>query len=486
MIAKSHRLSGIARILQLLNQPQHPYRPATTIFLDLDVSRIADELQLVKRGRERGSKNLPPKDALTLDDVEHQIIERIEAHKQQSHTIFLDHLDTYNQRLAALNFEERFSVIRQAAPQAVGDFNAEATLGRDELFALRRRIIDSEAERDHFRKKHKIIRPARILSTGKALLKIGVLAVLFVIEVAVNASFLADANLGGWLGGAVQAVAFAALNILASFLWGLFPIRLINRRNVGLKFLGLLSLILYFGFALLLNIALAHLREVPPSLSANGGQFVLDQLTSKPYELYKLRDVMSWVLFGVGFIFSLVAMADGLLFFDPYIGYAGLERRWIEASQSYTDTKAELIESLREIRDDASEAMNAAARDLSIRRSEYDSILQARRGFGQRFGEHQNQIERACRALLQIYREANAGSRSANNPPPAYFAQLYSMERVVFSAPDDVSTREQLLRTIVKTQELLEDQVRAIYVAFDQAVLSYSEIDRMIPEKGLG
>lgn len=246
MTTKSNRLSGIARILQLLNQPQHPYQPATTIFLDLNVGLLADELQLAKRGKERGSKNLPPKDSQPFDDVEHEVVERVEAHKQHGHAIFLDHLSTYNQRLTALNFEERFSVIRQAAPQAVGDFSAEATLGRDELFALRRRIIDSEAERDDFRKKHMIIRPARLLSTGKALLKIGVLAVLFVIEVLVNASFLAESNLGGWLGGAVQAVAFAALNILASFLAGLFPIRLINRRNVALKSLGLLfSLLLW-------------------------------------------------------------------------------------------------------------------------------------------------------------------------------------------------------------------------------------------------
>lgn len=43
--------------------------------------------------------------------------------------------------VAALNFEERFTVIQHAAPEAVGDFAAEASLGRDELFALRRRRL---------------------------------------------------------------------------------------------------------------------------------------------------------------------------------------------------------------------------------------------------------------------------------------------------------------------------------------------------------
>jgi hypothetical protein len=57
-------------------------------------------------------------------------------------------------------------------------------------------------------------------------------------------------------------------------------------------------------------------------------------------------------------------MTDGLLFTDPYFGYASLERRCNEARAQYTDSKADLIEKLREIRDAASEAMNAAARDL--------------------------------------------------------------------------------------------------------------------------
>jgi hypothetical protein len=485
MSTKVTRLSAISRIWELLNKPQHPYEPATTVFLDLNVDRVADELQLVKRGKERGAQNRPSKDAVTLDDVEHQVIERIEGHKQHSHGIFLDHLDTYNQRLTALNFEERFAVIRQAAPQAVGDFNAEATLGRDELFALKRRINESEAERDHFRSKQRLIRPARLLSTGKAILKIGILAVLFVIEVLVNGSFLANANMGGWLGGAIQAVSFAALNILASFLFGLFPIRLFNRRNVVFKFLGLISFLIYIAFAVLLNITLAHLRELPPSAAVEGGQFVLQRLLTQPYQL---SDVNSWVFFGVGFVFSLVAMSDGLLFFDPYIGYAGLERRWLEASHHYTDTKAALIDTLREIRDDATDVMNAAARDLSVRRSEFDRIIQARSGLGQRFTQNQDQTERACRALLQIYREANVGARSPNNAPPAYFSTPFTINRIIFSISNDWddTAREDLRQTIIQTQKLLEQQTTAINEAFDSAVRSYSEIDHMIAGKPVG
>src|SRR5260370_38379948 len=106
-----------------------------------------------------------------MDDVEDEIVERLESHKQIAHNLYLDHLHTNDDRLAALSFEERFAIIQQAAPEAVGDFGAEATVGRDELFALRRRLNESEIERERFRSRHRIERPARPASLGKIILK---------------------------------------------------------------------------------------------------------------------------------------------------------------------------------------------------------------------------------------------------------------------------------------------------------------------------
>jgi len=478
------RPSAIARIRALLSQPTHSYRPATTIFLDLNVDRVAEELQLVARGTERGSQNRPTADAQTFDDVEHQVVERIEAHKQDSHAVYLDQLHTYDERVTALSFEERFATIQQAAPEAVGDFRAEATVGRDELFVLRRRLNETEIERERFRARHRIERPARLASPGKVVLKIGVLAILFIIEVVINGSFLAKANVGGLLGGAAQAVTFAALNIIASFFWGMVLIRLVNRRNYFLKLIGLLSFLAYLAFAVVLNLTLSHLREIPPSVSVSGdvGQEVLHRLLTAPYAL---TDVNSWVFFSIGLIFSLIAMADGLLFFDPYIGYAGLERRWIEASRQFANARIELIERLRDIREDATETMNEAARDLSVRRSEFDSLLQGRGRLAQRFSQHQNQIEQTCRALLEIYREADRRARSV--PAPDYFAKAYTMERISYTgAEPDSSARENLRQMIADTQQLLSQQIKAIHDAFDNAVRTYREIDELLPEKKSG
>jgi hypothetical protein len=311
-------------------------------------------------------------------------------------------------------------------------------------------------------------------------MKVGVLAVLFVVEVIVNGSFLSQSNVQGLLGGAVQAVSFAALNIIGSFLAGLVPIRIINRTNPFLKLLGFLSVLTYLAFAILLNLTLAHLREMPPTIADNIGHQVLVLLVKDPLSM---NDVNSWVFFAIGFIFSLIAMSDGLLFTDPYFGYAAIERRCVDAHNHYTEVKTDLIERLRDIRDAASQAMNSAARDLSVRRSEYDAILRARARLDQRFIEHQSHIERTSRALLAVYREANSEARSA--PVPGYFSKPYNLERITPSDAGDAEL-ERLRRLITETQALLNGQIQAVQEAFDEAVRSYREIDDLVPESKSG
>ena len=130
--------------------------------------------------------------------------------------------------------------------------------------------------------------------------------------------------------------------------------------------------------------------------------------------------------------------------------------------------------------------MNEAARDLSVRRSEYDSLLQGRGRLAQRFTQHQNQIEQACRALLEIYREANRRARSS--PAPDYFSKAYShgADRLCRPSEPGSSAREDLRQMIAETQELLSRQIKAIHEAFDNAVRTYREIDELLPEKKRG
>jgi hypothetical protein len=474
-------MSALGRLVNGLRREQHDYRPSLEVFPILNVDKLAADMGLAQVGAKRGAREEPPTDSSALDEVENRIIERIEADNNTAHGTLLDELRTYKERLTSLDFEGRFATIRQAAPAAVSEFRAEAAQGRDELHSLRRHLRDLETERDEFRRRHRLKRTARWASGGNLTLKVGVLLALFVFEVFLNGFFLAKGSELGYLGGAAEAITFALLNVGVSFLIGVAGVRELNHRNVFRKLFGLIAFLCYLVLLIGLNLALAHYREVSGALITDAGREVLVRLRTTPLAIVDLK---SWLLFGLGMLCSLIAFADSFLIFDPYPGYGPLEQRRGYAHDAYIRRKNDLIASLLGIRDNAVEILEEANRDLAIRRSEHDSILEGRARVLRLFAAHQAHLDRAANALLAVYREANQGARKT--PAPARFASSYAIEKfpIEHELPD-TPAREDLRRSIADSQAVLVGQVEAVHAEFERAFASYREIDDLIEEKPL-
>jgi len=473
--------SALSRLANGLRREQHDYRVSLDVFPALNIDKLSADLHLAQSGAERGAREEPASDSGTLDDIEHAVVERVEAEKNAGHSTYVDEVRSYKERLTGLDFEGRFGAIRQAAPAAVSEFRAEAAQGRDELHGLRRHLNDLELEAEVFRRRHHLNRTARWASGGNLTVKVGILLVLFVFEVFLNGFFLAKGSELGYLGGASEALTFAILNIGVAFLIAVVGVREINHVNPIRKLFGFVALAVYLVLLVAVNLSLAHYREVSAELITDAGQEVLRRLQTIPLGL---TDFKSWLLFGLGVLCSLIAFADSFLIFDPYPGYAALEKRRAGAHDAYIRHKNELIERLLDIRDRAIEILEEASRDLAIRRAEHDSILESRARMVRLFAAHQAHLERAANALLSVYREANKGLRKT--PPPARFATAYSLDK--FPIEEELlntAAREDLRRAIAEAQNVLAEQVTAIHSEFERAFATYREIDTIVEERNV-
>jgi hypothetical protein len=469
--------NALSRLLNGLRREPHDYRASLQTFPDLNVDAVAREMTLARQGAEHGRKEEPESERAGLDSTETSIVERVEAAKSSAYATLLDQKNLYEERLASLDFESRFADIRQAAPEAISELRASAALGRDELNRIRRDLAFKEKERDGFRARHRLTRAARISSGGSKTLKIGVLMVFVLIELFINGSFLAKGNEAGLFGGIIEALAFAALNVVFSFALAFFGIRLINRRGFFSRLVGLIALVALVAFAVGLNLVLAHYREVSAEIVEQAGQQALQRVLTHPLAL---TDLKSWLLFGIGLAFACFAMIDALLFDDPYPGYAGVEKRLNEAHDRYTAAKRDQIADLDEIRRQTGEGLEEANRDLSIRRNEYDAILENRARVYTLFAAHQDQLERAANTLLSIYRDANRQARST--PAPKRFANPVRIERIKEPLPDTGVGRADLRQAIADAQKLLADQVREVNAEFETLVERYQQIDDLVAE----
>jgi hypothetical protein len=474
------REGALARLMKGLRREPHDFRASLDVFPALDPQVVARDLGLEKLGRGRGSIGEPPSASATLDEIEMRIVDRVEAERKAAHAILLDQLHTYDERLANLDFEGRFSEIRQAAPAAVSEFKAEAATGRDELNRLRRALKEHEEEKEAFKREHRLTRAPHPPSAGAQTLKFGFIAILLLVETVLNGTFLAKGSELGLVGGTTEAFAFALLNVLGSFLFGRIGLPQLVHRGLLHKLIGLFALLAWFVFALALNLALAHYREVSGQLLESGGSAVIARLTEAPLSL---TDIKSWLFFGIGFFFSVAALIDGTITVDPYPGFGSVQRRLDTAHTSYIDRKQTLIDGLLDVRDQYIEILEETNRDLSARRAEYDQILTARGRLVRLFDQHQTHLAQVLNALLVIYRDANRRARKAK--PPARFAGRYDLPRIPVEAevPDLTTEAAEVRAKVGDAQRLLVEEITAIHREFDTAVARYHQIDDLVREE---
>lgn len=470
--------SALSRLLNGLRSEPHDFRGSLQVFPDLSSEKLVADLELEAKGREYGVNNEPAATSSTLDKNELAIIERIEAEQKSAHATFLEHLDAYSERIRALDFEGRFAEIQQAAPEAIASLRTEAANGRNELNLMRRHLKDLEVEKLSFQKAHNLKRTAKVYSRGTTAIKIGTVLVLLLIETLLNGAFLSKGNELGFLGGTLEAAAFAFLNVLAAFGLGRLGAPELVHRNPIRKILGGISVVIFFVFLIALNLGLAHYREVT-AVTADAGQVVVLKLLKDPFNLV---DFKSWLFFALGSIFGIIAFIDGIVFDDPYPGYGLLQRRLSKAHDEYTERVRVLVEELEEIRQATSEAVALAGRDLSKRRIEFDQLLMNRSRLANLFHQHQVHLERTCNYLLSVYRDANRRARST--PVPERFTSEYLLRRI--DEPDDnylKGYQEKLNSELALAQSDLLQHATSISEEFERAAKEYRLIDAIVDER---
>ncbi|WP_287338921.1 hypothetical protein [Mesorhizobium sp.] len=472
------RFDALNRLWESVRESSHDFNRVAETFPNLDIEKVSKNLELAEKGAERGAANQPPKGAKSRDEVELAIIERIEEEKKSSHQMLEDQLQLYGERLTSLDFEGQFGMIRQANATSVSDFKAEIASGVDELHGLRRDLYDAEKERSGFRKRHGLDRAARVSGRSMLGLKVAIICFLLLLETALNGSFLAKGSEQGLLGGITEALSFSVLNIGIALIAAVFCVRRLSHRSFGFKLVGLFSLVVYLGLTGALNLALAHYREASGTLMTGAGAEVVRRLQESPFGLLELN---SWILFGIGVLFSIVAFIDGWFLTDPYPGYAGVEKRLQTARNRYVTRKQDLIDDLRDIRDEHNAKVEEIIRALSQRRKEHDTIIYSRSRMLVLFEEHQNHLERTANTLLTAYREANRKART--EPVPKHFGESYRLQRI---KPAQVPVGElndrDLAADIRAAQEELTSQVQRIGADFADAVEQYHKLDKLFPE----
>ena len=300
------------------------------IFTDVNVKQIEIKINLKENATNDGKNNLPRSSAETFSNCESEAIITADEFRNNQVSKAVDYLNSIKgkvidstAKLGQKNFyvDEFKNRIEQTLTAAEG-----------KLSNLKSAYTTQNNEVRNFKLENKLNREPKSLTTFNIMIAMAVIAVLFYIELQVNANLLAPAMASGLKEGMAIAAAVAGLNVFVSFAVGFYALKNFHHVHSFRKNISKFSLSIYLLFITYLNWSLGAYRAIHEATGENLIDAIMGNSTSTGSAIVG-NPALPWsvdltftslILVFVGIGFALASLIDGYLFNDPYPGYGSV------------------------------------------------------------------------------------------------------------------------------------------------------------------
>ena len=299
-------------------------------FNNVKVLQIEEKINLKETATNDGKNNLPRSASETFSNCENEAIITADEFRNNQVSKAVDYLNSIKgkvidstAKLGQKNFyvDEFKNRIEQTLTAAEG-----------KLSNLKSAYTTQNNEVRNFKLENKLNREPKSLTAFNIMIAMAVIAVLFYIELQVNANLLAPAMASGLKEGMAIAAAVAGLNVFVSFAVGFYALKNFHHVHSFRKNISKFSLSIYLLFITYLNWSLGAYRAIHEATGENLIDAIMGNSTSTGSAIVG-NPALPWsvdltftslILVFVGIGFALASLIDGYLFNDPYPGYGSV------------------------------------------------------------------------------------------------------------------------------------------------------------------
>ena len=303
-------------------------------FTNVNVRQIENKINLKENATNDGKNNLPRSASETFSNCENEAIISADEFRNSQISKAVDYLNSIKGKII-----DSTSKLGQQHFYIDGFKNRiEQTLTAAEgkLSNLKSAYTTQNNEVRNFKLENKLNREPKSLTTFNIMIAMAVIAVLFYIELKVNANLLAPAMASGLKEGMAIAAAVAGLNVFVSFAVGFYALKNFHHVHSFRKNISKFGLSIYLIFITYLNWSLGAYRAIHEATGENLIDAIMGNNISTGSAIVG-NPALPWsvdltftslILVFVGIGFALASLIDGYLFNDPYPGYgsAGKDR----------------------------------------------------------------------------------------------------------------------------------------------------------------
>ena len=390
------------------------------MFDEVELDHLRERLDPVSLGLEAGRQGLPPPDSQD-DPYELPITEEIDKLAARARATLDEQSNQLRSHRGELPSGDPTADVNAIVMDTYARFQRAAATAKPILHEGFLEARMRQKDLSHFKAAHELSRQATYPAFDRHVLMAGVIAVLFVVESIANAVFLARGAEGGLIGAYTIAFGISFINLIpSSGFFGPFS-RYFTHVAFKWRLLTGLSTVVYIVIALVLNLGVAHYREISGNLDVatlgQAGAQVVERMRNTPFNL---QEAESWLLFGIGLIFSSIAFFDGRKWDDPYPGYGAIDRRMRRAQDDHRNAIEDFSHDMDDIRTDACGTVARLIREDKQLPQEQLKIADRQRRLFTEYNHHLDHLQNLGAALVTEYRDANKSARQDGQIPLAH------------------------------------------------------------------
>lgn len=271
----------------------------------------------------------------------------------------------------------------------------------------------------YFQREHGLNRVARYPSDNVLPWLWFLLAIVGVIESALNAHFWAPINEHGLVGGFVRAAFISLLNLIPAVLVGIHVVPKLVYAHIAKRAFAWLLFVFWIIWIGVYNVFIGHWRVTSESsISATSMQNALDSLISAPLSgLLASGDAVMLVIAGI--VAAIIAAIDAFFLDDPYYGYGDVDRRHKKARHAYEVLKKTTRTQVSDIVERYDHEVTQIATTAPDRVCDATGVLNQSVMVNQEYETSVDVHQRILETVLRAYRDENRRVRTT--PTPTYF-----------------------------------------------------------------
>jgi len=215
-------------------------------FPDLNLDHVLRRLRVIERAGEAGSQNIPPTTSMEVDANETRFKlffeERVNHRINRSRSI----ISTYENLARTNSVEDLIFQLNSFSSRVNDKFSQFDNDVRDPIGLQKRRLGELEKEFRDFKSFNHLTTPPKY---PKSLFyHYGILSVMLLVETLLNAYFFSKGSDLGYLGGMMQALMLAGLNVFGGFGFGKYVFPQKNHMRKSRRTLAALGFSVYLVY----------------------------------------------------------------------------------------------------------------------------------------------------------------------------------------------------------------------------------------------